>query len=106
MAVLTGSGHENKIYELAGDVAWSYRDLAAELTAVTGKEITYTDLTPEQHRAALTEAGLPAPLIDLLVEVDGALGGGALVDGSGDLSRLIGHPTTSLRSSITAALGR
>lgn len=105
-AVLTSEGHENKIYELAGDVAWSYRDLAAALTEVSGKAVTYHDLPAAEHRAALTEAGLPPLVADMLVEIDGSLAGGALVDDSGDLSRLIGHPTTPLASSIAAALGR
>ncbi|MDQ7810887.1 hypothetical protein Q5425_44800 [Amycolatopsis sp. A133] len=29
-AGLTGEGHEGETYELAGDVAWSNRELAAE----------------------------------------------------------------------------
>ncbi|GAA3439852.1 SDR family oxidoreductase [Kutzneria kofuensis] len=106
VAVLTGTGHENKIYELAGDVAWSYQDLAAAVADVTGKAVEYRNLSSAEHRAALTEAGLPPHVVDLLVEVDGNLAGGALVDGSGDLSRLIGHPTTPLTSSIAATLGR
>jgi NAD(P)H dehydrogenase (quinone) len=104
VAVLTGAGHENKVYELAGDVAWSYFDLAAALTEVVGKPIAYQDLTPAEHRAALTDAGLPPHVVDMLVEIDQSLAQGALIDDSGDLSRLIGHPTTSLASSIAAAL--
>jgi NAD(P)H dehydrogenase (quinone) len=73
---------------------------------VSGQAVEYRDLSSAEHHAALTEAGLPPHLVDLLVEVDGNLAGGALVDGSGDLSRLIGHPTTPLTSSIAAALGR
>ncbi|HTI20527.1 MAG TPA: SDR family oxidoreductase [Kutzneria sp.] len=106
VAVLRGTGHENKVYELAGDTPWSYADLAAAVTEVTGKAVSYQDLPSAEHHAALTAAGLDPHVVDLLVDVDGKLAGGALVDGSGDLSRLIGHPTTSLRSSIEAVLGR
>ena len=106
VAVLTGSGHENTIYELAGDVAWSYPDLAAALSEFSRKTITYQNLTAAEHRSALTDAGLPPHLVDLLVEVDGSLTQDTLVDGSGDLARLIGHPTTPLASSIAAALGQ
>jgi NAD(P)H dehydrogenase (quinone) len=106
VAVLCGAGHENKVYELAGDVPWSYPDVAAAVAEVTGKAVSYRDLGSAEHRAALTEAGLNPHVVDLLVDVDGKLAGGALVDDSGDLSRLIGHPTTTLRSSIAAALGR
>ena len=106
VAVLTGAGHENKVYELAGDNPWSYQDVAAAVTEVTGKAVTYQDLSTAEHHAALTAAGLNPHVVDLLVDVDSKLADGALVDGSGDLARLIGHPTTSLRSSIEAALGR
>jgi len=106
VAVLRGTGHENKVYELAGDHAWSYADLAATVADVTGKAVAYQDLPSAEHHAALTAAGLDPHVVDLLVDVDGKLAGGALVDGSGDLARLIGHPTTPLRSSIEAVLGR
>ncbi|MFC0542131.1 SDR family oxidoreductase [Kutzneria chonburiensis] len=106
VAVLRGTGHENKVYELAGDNPWSYADVAATVAEVTGKAVSYQDLSSAEHRAALTAAGLNPHVVDLLVDVDGNLAGGALVDGSGDLARLIGHPTTSLRSSIEAVLGR
>jgi NAD(P)H dehydrogenase (quinone) len=106
VAVLRGAGHENKVYELAGDNPWSYQDVAAAVTEVTGKAVTYQDLSTAEHHAALTAAGLNPHVVDLLVDVDSKLADGALVDGSGDLARLIGHPTTSLRSSIEAALGR
>ena len=37
VAVLTGHGHENKVYELGGDVAWSYAELAAVLSSSPGR---------------------------------------------------------------------
>jgi NAD(P)H dehydrogenase (quinone) len=105
VAVLLGTGHENKAYELAGDEPWSYSDLAAAVAQVSGKDVEYRNLSAAEHRAALTDAGLPPHLVDMLVEIDGNLVNGALVDGSGDLARLIGHPTTPLTSSIAAVLG-
>src|SRR5688572_27430279 len=70
VAVLTGEGHQNTIYELYGEVAWTYADLAAEIGKVTGKEVVYTDLTPEQHKAALITAGLPEQVIEMVVGLD------------------------------------
>jgi NAD(P)H dehydrogenase (quinone) len=105
VAVLLGTGHENKAYELAGDEPWSYSDLAAAVAQVSGKDVEYRNLSAAEHRAALTDAGLPPHLVDMLVEIDGNLVNGALVDGSGDLARLIGHPTTPLTSSIATVLG-
>ncbi|MGW6355756.1 SDR family oxidoreductase [Streptomyces sp. NPDC055092] len=104
VAVLTGEGHENKAYELSGDVAWSFAEYAAELSKQTGRTIAYNAVTPEQNREILLGAGLPAPFADILVGVDTAIEQGLLAATGGDLSRLIGRPTTPLADAIKAAL--
>ncbi|MFE7839449.1 SDR family oxidoreductase [Streptomyces sp. NPDC057474] len=104
VAVLTGEGHENKTYELGGDVAWSFADYAAELSKQTGKEIANNSVPVEALTGILTGAGLPEPLAAILAGVDASIEKGELVVSSGDLSRLIGRPTTPIAESITAAL--
>lgn len=104
VAVLTGEGHENTVYELSGDVAWSHDEYAAELTKQSGKEIVHREITPEQHREVLVGAGVPAPFADILVGVDVAIGQGLLARRSGDLARLIGRPTTPLADAVATAL--
>ncbi|MER6571593.1 SDR family oxidoreductase [Streptomyces sp. NPDC001093] len=103
-AVLTGEGHENKTYELGGDEAWSFAEYAAELSRQTGKEIAYTPVSVEALAGILTGAGLPGPLAAILAGVDASVEKGELVVPSGDLSRLIGRPTTPLAEAVTAAL--
>jgi NAD(P)H dehydrogenase (quinone) len=100
VAVLTGEGHENTIYELYGEVAWTYADLAAEIGKVTGKESVYTDLTPEQHKAALTTAGLPEQLVEMVVGLDANTKDGLLSDTSGELRTLIGRAPTPIATTI------
>ncbi|MCT9084219.1 SDR family oxidoreductase [Streptomyces fulvoviolaceus] len=104
VAVLTGEGHESKTYELGGDVAWSFAEYAAELSAQTGKEIAYNAVSVEDFTGILAGAGLPAPLASILAGVDASIEKGELVVSSGDLSRLAGRPTTPLAEAITAAL--
>jgi NAD(P)H dehydrogenase (quinone) len=103
-AVLVGAGHENKIYELSGDTAWSLAEYAAQVAELTGRDIVYRDVTGEEHQAILVGAGLPADYAAILVGVDVAIARGLLSRTDGDLSRLIGRPTTPLRESLTAAL--
>ena len=104
-AVLTGEGHEGQVYELSGDTAWSLAEYAAELSRQTGREIRYTPVTPEEHLAILTGAGLPEPLAAILVDVDtSGIARGLLAGTSGDLARLIGRPTTPLADAIAVAL--
>ncbi|BCM68777.1 hypothetical protein EASAB2608_04111 [Streptomyces sp. EAS-AB2608] len=104
VAVLTGEGHENTTYELGGDEAWSFAEYAAELSRQTGREIAYNPVSVEDLTGILTGAGLPAPLAGILAGVDASIAKGELVVSSGDLSRLIGRPTTPLAEAVTAAL--
>ncbi|MDI3407622.1 SDR family oxidoreductase [Streptomyces cavernicola] len=104
VAVLTGEGHENRTYELSGDEAWSFAEWAAEVARQTGKEIAYRNVPAEQHLAVLTGAGVPEPMAEILVDVDAAVERGRLAGRSGDLSRLIGRPTTPVAEAIAAAL--
>jgi len=104
VAVLTGEGHENKAYELSGDIAWNFAEYAAELTQQTGKEIAYNNVPAEVLTGILTGAGLPAPFVAILVDVDAAIERGRLARQTGDLSRLIGRPTTPIAESIAVAL--
>ncbi|MEV5431118.1 NAD(P)H-binding protein [Streptomyces sp. NPDC052701] len=104
VAVLTGEGHENRTYELGGDEAWSFAEYAAELSRQTGREITYNAVTPEALTGILAGAGLPEPLAAVLAGVDACIEKGELVVSTGDLSRLIGRPTTPISQAVTAAL--
>jgi len=106
VAVLTGKGHENRAYELAGDVPFTMPELAAELSKQAGKPIVYQDMPYEQYRAALVGAGLPPPYAELLADSDVGISRGDLDDATGDLSRLIGRPTTTLAAAVKAAFAR
>lgn len=103
-AVLTAENQAGKIYELAGDHAYTLSAFAAELSRQTGKTIGYVNLPEADYRNALLGAGLPEPLAALLADSDSAAAQGALFDDSRQLSSLIGRPTTPLADSIAAAL--
>ncbi|MGZ5827683.1 MAG: SDR family oxidoreductase [Xanthobacteraceae bacterium] len=66
---LTRPGHEGKIYPLTGPEALSMSDVAAKLSAVTGKPIRYVNVPPEAARQAQIAAGVPEYLTDALVEL-------------------------------------
>jgi NAD(P)H dehydrogenase (quinone) len=52
-AVLASPGHENKIYELAGDQSYTLAELAAEVSVAAGKPVRYNNLTAKEYEAAL-----------------------------------------------------
>ncbi|WP_369778062.1 SDR family oxidoreductase [Streptomyces sp. R33] len=102
--VLTGEGHLNQVYELSGDTAWSLAEYAAEIAAQSGKEVAYTEVPADAHLSILTGAGVPQGFAAILVDVDAAISRGRLAHTGGDLSRLIGRPTTPVAHAITSAL--
>lgn len=95
-SVLAQDGHAGQTYELSGDVAWSFDELAAALTEVLGREVTYRRLTPEQHLAELERTGVDESTARFLVALDANIEDGALDLVTGDLSRLLGRRTTGL----------
>jgi NAD(P)H dehydrogenase (quinone) len=95
-AVVTTEGHLGKTYELSGDVAWDYSDLAAAFSEVLGRDVVYRSGTPEQHLGVLKGAGVPDELAAMAVAVDAGIRAGAFAFHNGDLARLIGRPTTPL----------
>lgn len=102
--VIAGEGHAGKVYELAGDNAWTLSDLAAELSKQSGKNVVYQNLSEADFAAALKSVGLPAGLADMLADSDVGASKGGLFDDSRTLSTLIGRPTTSLAESVKGIL--
>lgn len=102
--VLTTPGHEGRVYELAGDEAFTLAELAAETARQAGKPVRYQDLPPADYAAALAGFGLPPALAEAIAGWDVDASKGALFDGDRALSRLLGRPTTPLARAVTAAL--
>jgi NAD(P)H dehydrogenase (quinone) len=98
--VLSTSGHAGTVYELTGDVAWSFGDFAATAARVLGSAVEYVQLTPEQERSQLREQGLDEQTADFVVALDGNTRDGLLGDTSGQLAELIGRPTTPLEATL------
>jgi NAD(P)H dehydrogenase (quinone) len=101
--VLSTDGHEGAVYELGGDVAWTFDDLAATVGELLGRSVSYRSVTPEEHTAALRDAGLDEGTANFVVALDGNIRDGALGEVTGTLSALIGRPTTPLAAGLEEA---
>lgn len=106
VAVLTGAGHAGKIYELAGDEAFTMNDMAAEISKQTGKTISYKNMPVDEFKSTLIKAGLPEGAAQFYAGVDVSTEKNDLFDDSHQLSKLIGHPTTPLSKAIEDILAK
>ena len=93
--VLTSSGHEGKIYPLTGPEALTMTEVAAKLSASTGKTIRYVNVPPEDARKAQLAAGMPPFLADALFELFAERRNGKEAKVWPDAEALLGRPPTS-----------
>ncbi|WP_047520827.1 SDR family oxidoreductase [Microbacterium sp. ZOR0019] len=95
-------GHIGEVYELGGDVAWTYSDLAAAFSEITGRPVSFVPVSSDDQVAALRDAGLDEGTAGFVAALDAGIKGGALADTDGTLARLIGRPTTPLVEGLRA----
>lgn len=103
-AALVADDQAGAIHELGGDVAFTLEEYAATLATESGRDVAYADLPPADFSAALVGAGVPEGFAGILADSDLGIARGDLFVDSGDLSRLIGRPTTTPAEAIRAAL--
>ena len=101
--VLLRDDQASTIYELGGDDAFTFADLAAAISDTTGRPVAYQDLPPEQYIQVLVGAGVPEAFAGILADSHVGIARGELVTTSGHLRALLGRPTTSIQDAVRAA---
>ncbi len=102
--VLSSKGHEGKVYELAGDEAYTLKELAAEVSRQVGKEVPYSNLPEAEYARLLVSLGVPEGFAQAIAQWDTGASKNDLFDDAKVLSKLIGRPTTPLSVSVKVAL--
>lgn len=69
VAALTGEGRGEELHELTGPRLLTFDEVAAEISAVTGREVRYVPVSGEQYAAALAEYGMPEAEAGFLAEL-------------------------------------
>jgi len=100
VAVLTRGGHDNPIYELAGDGSFSLDELAGKVSARAGRLLRYCNLPAKEYRELLLLSGMPAPLAQATIDLDLGIARGELESSSRDLHELIGREPQTLDQAL------
>jgi uncharacterized protein YbjT (DUF2867 family) len=66
IAALSESGHDGEIYEVTGPRLMTFADIAADLSTVTGREITYIRVPHEAFVAEVANSGAPKDVVWML----------------------------------------
>ena len=67
---LAGGDHEGKAYTLTGPEAFTYDELAGELSAVLGRTITHVSLPPSDLKAGMLAGEMPEELADRMLDLE------------------------------------
>lgn len=106
-AVIASNKDEaGKIYELAGDQAFTMTELAAALSELSGKQIVYKQVPEAEYAAMLAGVGIPEAFAATLADSSACAARGALFDDSRTLGKLIGRPTTPMPTVLATALAK
>lgn len=102
--VLTSDQYAGQTLELSGDSAYTLAELAAEISAQTGKTIPYSNLPEAEYAKILASFGIPEGFAQAIAGWDVSASKGDLFADSKVLSTLIGRPTTPLAKVVADAL--
>jgi NAD(P)H dehydrogenase (quinone) len=102
--ILIGGGHAGAIYNATGPESLSGAERAAVIAEVTGRPLAFLTITEEQLRAGLTQAGLPAGVINIVVGIQRNFAAGVFDIVTGDVERLGDRPPKPLREALAAVL--
>ena len=105
VAVLTQDGHAGRVYELGGDHAWDHDELAAALAEIVDAPVRYRAVDGPTLIGILQQSGMDEGTAGFVARLDGDIAAGALGEVTGELSTLIGRPTTPLLEGLRAAAG-
>lgn len=89
-------------YTLSGSEAFSNAEIAAMASEVVGKPIAVVNLTDEQLAEGMKAAGVPAPVVPLLVSFEAATRAGVLGTVSNDIETLTGRKPAPLKAWLAA----
>lgn len=101
--LLLGTGHENKSYVLAGDVSYSFDDVADILSELSGKTITYTTPSVAEYTAQATTAGVPEAYAQMFAAFAQAMDQGEFDFPDSTLEKILGRKPASLKESLKTA---
>jgi NAD(P)H dehydrogenase (quinone) len=93
--------HARRSYDLTGPEALTFAEMAAVITAVTGRKVTFYDETLDEAYASRASYGAPQWQVDAWVSTYTSVAAGELSTVSPAIEELTGHPATSLSELLT-----
>ncbi|WP_341962593.1 SDR family oxidoreductase [Planococcus maritimus] len=105
VAVLTGTGHENKTYELSGPLL-TQEQLASELGKVLDKQVPVKQVNDEDYAEVMKNAGVPDFAIPIVVGIQESIRNGSLEVANSDFEQVLGRPLTPINDGLAQLVSK
>ncbi len=92
------------VLTLTGPEALTYTQVAAQLSALLDRDISYLDVTPDEAAGAMIASGVPEPAAQQILEVFAALRRGAYATTTDAVALLTNRPARRLSDFLTSHL--
>jgi uncharacterized protein YbjT (DUF2867 family) len=102
-AALTQDGHIGQVHELTGPRLLTFADVAAAISAATGRTIGYTRIPVEDFTAALAADGVPDDVAELLTYLFTSVLDGRNEQVTDGVERVLGRPAKDFTEYARAA---
>jgi uncharacterized protein YbjT (DUF2867 family) len=97
----TPAVHAGKTYSLSGPELLSYADVAATLSQVLGRPISFHARTREEDAHEMINAGLPAPVAEMNAHAVSLIADGAAAWITEDAPAILGRPSRSFAQFVS-----
>jgi NAD(P)H dehydrogenase (quinone) len=101
-AALTAGDEKGARLDVTGPEAFSMSQIASIVRELTGRPLAVMQQTDDEKRRALGPAGLPAPVVELIVSIDASIRAGKLDVVSNTVQKLTGKAPKTLRDFLAA----
>jgi NAD(P)H dehydrogenase (quinone) len=98
--VLLESGCDNRIYQLTGSESYSFDDVAATLSDLSGKKVGYTPAERSVFETQMKERGVPEMMVQRVAGFLTDIKNGQEEEVSLDLENLLGRKPASLKEGL------
>ena len=99
--VILSEKHRNKVYSINHTDNVSMNEIAETLSELAGKTINYYSPSAEEYMNTLTQAGVPAPYINMFAGFAEAIKQGEFETTQTDLETLLNRKPTSLKEFLS-----
>ncbi len=96
---------ENKIYKFTGSEAYTFYDVAAVLSGLSGKEVKYTADNIPAFEKKMREAGLPELMLQKIIGFNTDIKNGQEEEITSDLENKLGHKSATLQEGLPLLFG-